>query len=409
MSLIPGTRRYHLHLTAFPVCPPHPQADHQPRAALCDTERKDHPLTTLTPAGALDTRLRRAWQSVDAAQDHLHEVVLGNVARIVRDALPTATDLALEVNDQHHPNQPSHRVGLHAISGPVTATGQVGELWARDRQPGTVAPTYRTDEGADWPAVVAHLEHLLTQAIGTEFDGMWWEPEDLDGRTVYWCTLPTADQVAALQVDQPSPQAAYLDDDSGLREGGIWFSRPTPRPTMAVAGVAITARIADDDVFTVEIDPTRTNPTVMTPAGPGTAIRVLLTGGAMPAPIPPAPDIARDRTEHPVPDVHTQVASMSRLKDLVNRYDGDGRMRYSDSTEDGEHDNGRRAGFAATAVLAYAERTGLLSDRNDEHPATAIGDLLADLRHLTDSLGLDFAELTRRGKDHYVSERNDES
>ncbi|MEO6087205.1 MAG: hypothetical protein ABIQ18_29245 [Umezawaea sp.] len=84
-------------------------------------------------------------------------------------------------------------------------------------------------------------------------------------------------------------------------------------------------------------------------------------------------------------------------------------MRYGDRAEDGEHDNGRRAGFAAAAVLAYAERAGLLSERNDEHPATAIGDLLADLWHLVDSLGLDFAELTRRGKDHYVSERNDES
>lgn len=366
-------------------------------------------MITLKPDGALATRRHRAQQSVDVAQEHLYEALLGDVARIVRDALPTATHLILEVDDQHHHNRPPYRVGLRAISGPAIPGGQVGELWARDRNRGTVPPSYRTDEGTDWPAVVAHLEHLLTQAIGTEVGGMWWEPDDRDGRVVFWCTLPTADQVAALQVDQPRHLVAYLDDDSGLRGGGVWFSRPVPRPTMAVAGVAVTARIADDDVLTVEIDPTRTNPTVMTPAGPGTAIRVLLADGAVPAPNPPAPDTARERTEHPAPGPDTPVESVSGLKDLLSWYEGDGRMRYGDSAEDGEHDNGRRAGFAAAAVLAYAARTGLLSEHNDENPATAIGDLLGDLRHLADSLGLDFAELARRGKNHYVSELNDES
>lgn len=366
-------------------------------------------MTTLKPDGALETRLRRARQSVDAVQEHLHEALLADVARIVRDALPTATDLALEVNDQHHHNQPPYRVGLRAIYGRAIPASQVDELWDRDRNHGTVPPTYRTDEGTDWPAVVAHLEHLLTQAIGTETAGMWWEPDDLDGRTVYWCSLPTANEVAPLQVDQPRHLAAYLDDDSGLRGSEVWFSRPVPRPTMAVSGVAITACIADDDVLTVEIDPTRANLTAMTPAGPGTAIRVLLADSAVSTPPAPAAEDAREHARKPAPGPDTRVTSVSQLKELVSWYDGDGGMRYGDRVEDIRHDNGRRAGFAVGAVLAYAERTGLLSDRNDEDPATVLGDLLGDLRHLADSLGLDFAELDRRGTNHYVSELNDES
>lgn len=348
-------------------------------------------------------------QSADAVLEHLHEALLADVARIVRDALPTATDLALEVNDQHHHNQPPYRVGLRAIHGPTIPEFHTRELWARGRQPGTVPPAYRTDEGSDWLAAVAHLEHLLTQAIGTETAGMWWEPEDPVGPTIYWCTLPTADQVATLQVDPPRHLAAYLDDDSGLRGGEVWFSRPVPRPTMAVAGVAITAHIADDDVLTVEIDPTRANLTAMTPAGPGTAIRVLLADSAVSAPLEPAAEDARERARNPAPGPDTRVTSVSRLKESVSWYDGDGGMRYGGRGEDIRHDNGRRAGFAVGAVLAYAERTGLLSDRNDEDPATVIGDLLGDLRHLADSLGLDFSELDRRGTNHYVSELNDES
>ncbi|MCP2097482.1 hypothetical protein LV78_005472 [Actinosynnema pretiosum] len=103
------------------------------------------------------------------------------------------------------------------------------------------------------------------------------------------------------------------------------------------------------------------------------------------------------------------VETVSRLKDLLDWYDGDGRMRYGDSAEDVVHDNGRRAGFATRAVVSYAEHTGLLNDHNDEYPATAIADLLGDLRHLADSLGLDYAELDHRGQDHYVSELHDES
>ncbi|GAA2678905.1 MULTISPECIES: hypothetical protein [Actinosynnema] len=204
-------------------------------------------MTSLKPDGALETRLCRARQSVEAAQDQLHEALLGDVARIVRDALPTATDLVLEVNDRHHHNQPPLRVGLREVWGPTIAGGQVGTLWGHGRAQSAVQPAYRADEGTAWPAVVAHIEYLLAQAIGAETAGMWWEPEEQDGRTVCWCPLPTSDQVNLLQAEQPRLLAACLHDDTNTRYGGeVWFSRPVARPTMAVTGVAITAVIVDD-------------------------------------------------------------------------------------------------------------------------------------------------------------------
>lgn len=51
-------------------------------------------------------------------------------------------------------------------------------------------------------------------------------------------------------------------------------------------------------------------------------------------------------------------------------------------------DNELRARFAGIAVKAYAERTG-----KDEPPETIIDDLLNDLRHLCDALGLDFESI----------------
>lgn len=430
-------------------------------------------MTTLQPEGLLQRRQFLADQTLDVAQDHLYEALLHDVARIVRDALPTATYLVLEVNDQHHHNQPPYRVGLRRVVGPNAPA-----LWARDQELQAPLADYRTDEGTPWPAVVAHLEQLLTTAIGTDLGGDWWEPEREDGSTVYWCKLPTADDVAAIQARQPRNLVAYLVEDDPRPWGALWFSRPTPRPTMAVAGVAITASLADDDVLTVEIDPTKTHPKMMRPAGPGTAIRVLLADTAVPAPpalgadgdeepevcatedcdesledgegwngfcgncadriyaaehgdqdddqhddvetsVPsgrpgtdlvlassalPVPDAAQQRVARPAPAPGVPVTGASQLRSLLAWYNGDGEMRYRDTVEDGRHDNARRAGFAALAVFAYAGRVGAINGLNDEDPETVISDLLGDLRHLADSLGLDFAELDRRGRGHYEPE-----
>ena len=47
-------------------------------------------------------------------------------------------------------------------------------------------------------------------------------------------------------------------------------------------------------------------------------------------------------------------------------------------------------------------------EAGEEDPEASIGDLLADLRHLCDALGLDFGELERRGYGYYVAELEDE-
>lgn len=79
---------------------------------------------------------------------------------------------------------------------------------------------------------------------------------------------------------------------------------------------------------------------------------------------------------------------------LAAHWDGEGQWRYDDSA----HDNTRRAGFALAALGGYRAVVG------DEEPATVIGDLLGDLRHLCDALGLDFEDLVEAGRFHYDAE-----
>lgn len=119
---------------------------------------------------------------------------------------------------------------------------------------------------------------------------------------------------------------------------------------------------------------------------------------------PSVPGDERERAARPAPAPPTPVEAVSQLQDLLDWYDGDGDMRYRDTVADGSHDNGRRAGFAAAVVVGYALLTGQLSDVNDEEPATVFSDLCGDLRHLADSLDLDFAELDDRGDFHYMAE-----
>lgn len=62
--------------------------------------------------------------------------------------------------------------------------------------------------------------------------------------------------------------------------------------------------------------------------------------------------------------------------------------------------NYRRATFASSVVRIFATATGI----DDDEPATAISDLLCDLQHLADALGLDWADLTERGAGHHAAE-----
>lgn len=56
-----------------------------------------------------------------------------------------------------------------------------------------------------------------------------------------------------------------------------------------------------------------------------------------------------------------------------------------------------------SSIIAKRALQAAYGDEND--PDTCIVDLLADLRHICDTLRLDFAELDRRAYDHYLLEK----
>ncbi len=75
------------------------------------------------------------------------------------------------------------------------------------------------------------------------------------------------------------------------------------------------------------------------------------------------------------------------------------------------HSNKRRAVKALTALRGGVKKheSGLYYNHSIRKldidcPVEGIADLLADLRHLCDALGLDFAELDSRAYDHYICE-----
>lgn len=116
----------------------------------------------------------------------------------------------------------------------------------------------------------------------------------------------------------------------------------------------------------------------------------LLTEVAVPVAVEPTPPIEPNSTVQPV---EAETAGDLPSKD-------EGEFTLGSSASDIAHDNHRRATFASVAVKAYAEATGVM----DEEPSLAIGDLLGDLRHLCDSLGVDYDELDDRGERHYQPE-----
>ncbi|MHB1772057.1 MAG: hypothetical protein ACYCST_09990 [Acidimicrobiales bacterium] len=69
--------------------------------------------------------------------------------------------------------------------------------------------------------------------------------------------------------------------------------------------------------------------------------------------------------------------------------------------------NNQRAVFAAIGVMAFADRVyGNCVD--DEPSDQTIADLIADLRHLADGLGLDWDHLCGWGEGHYETEIEDD-
>ncbi len=74
---------------------------------------------------------------------------------------------------------------------------------------------------------------------------------------------------------------------------------------------------------------------------------------------------------------------------------------------EGEAENsGLRAGCGAVALLAFARRTNQIESGD---PEEALGDLIGDLLHLADVLGLDGQERLENGHWHYSEEKKEEA
>lgn len=79
---------------------------------------------------------------------------------------------------------------------------------------------------------------------------------------------------------------------------------------------------------------------------------------------------------------------------------GDGAPRDTADPNDIIHDNTRKAGFAATALNAYASQIG---DPYENFHAL-MSDFLADLHHLADALDVDLKAAIQGGRENYLAE-----
>ena len=97
---------------------------------------------------------------------------------------------------------------------------------------------------------------------------------------------------------------------------------------------------------------------------------------------------------------------LDRVGDLM---DGDGCMIYGDTRETAQHDNTRRARSALRAVAALHEAVSTppsgRSTRGVGEPIeTTITDLLANLMHLCDAVGVNFTDVTHGAAGLYRTE-----
>ncbi len=118
----------------------------------------------------------------------------------------------------------------------------------------------------------------------------------------------------------------------------------------------------------------------------------------------PAPvRVIEGETRAKIPNLAGPLADSMELNDtfeglVTQDWDGDGDWRYTvDVAADIQHNNTRRAGFAMHAVHAFLQRV-----RGDDE--AAIRDLLCDLMHLCDALGLDFDSEVEAGRVNYDTE-----
>lgn len=92
--------------------------------------------------------------------------------------------------------------------------------------------------------------------------------------------------------------------------------------------------------------------------------------------------------------------SAEEAKAEIDKQDSDGSRDFLDLAFDpaeGSNMNNDRAEWAAKSVLTFMQETNTDAD-------SAIGDLLGNLRHLCDRLGLDFEEQLAAGNNYYTDE-----
>lgn len=104
----------------------------------------------------------------------------------------------------------------------------------------------------------------------------------------------------------------------------------------------------------------------------------------------------------PLTDTERENAGELTISELTALdFDGVGAMHDARDAESVSHDNTRRAGFALHALEAYADVVGgLASEPTEQH----MRDLLADLHHLANALGVDFRSMSDRAEDRYQEE-----
>jgi hypothetical protein len=109
-----------------------------------------------------------------------------------------------------------------------------------------------------------------------------------------------------------------------------------------------------------------------------------------------------DSDQEPLTLEDRDAAAELTVSDLTALdWDGSGSFIGGGALESITHDNTRRAGFALHGVEAYADVTGGIAS---EGMMMMLTDLLGDMMHLADALGVDFFELVRRGGYRYEAE-----
>lgn len=101
------------------------------------------------------------------------------------------------------------------------------------------------------------------------------------------------------------------------------------------------------------------------------------------------------------------IKDTNDLARIATLFGGRHRHLHDGLTEDEiRDDNNTRAAWGAIALLAFTART--FGDAAGEDWETLVGDLMADLMHLCDALGVDFDEMVEKGRSHYEPELHGE-